>query len=198
MSAVSSRAGWTAELAFYRATVVAPPPPRQLAQQHAEHADVAEAAEQARRRRIASEQGQRLVLVDTPGYGDADASHEFGLVVNRLDSGFRRMLAHERRIRRRTSKETRTSVQLGTVDVALYLFAPHRCKKADVAFLRRMQGKVRAPRVVWHRPAPCCRLVARARAPRHLRRRVPRAGLRRCVLALGLQLRPFRGIPFLF
>ena len=86
-------------------------------------------------------------LIDTPGYGDVDLVRDFNLVIHRLDAGFRQSLMQERRIQRQPNYDAaRQTKQLGTVDVALYFFAPHRCKRADIAFLRRMAGKVRRSR----------------------------------------------------
>ena len=113
-------------------------------------------------------------LIDTPGYGDTvNLYSEFALIVNRLDVGFRRMLAHERRIQRGSSR----TAGPGCVDVALYFFAPHRCKKADIAFLKRMHGKVSIipilakadsmtadeVRATGTRRAPCHHLVTHSR-----------------------------------
>ena len=82
----------------------------------------------------------QLHLIDTPGYGDMDLQREFNVVLGRINHGFRRMLVQERRIRR-PSKQAVTEAT--GVDVVLYFFAPHRCKKADIAFLRQLCGKVR-------------------------------------------------------
>ena len=81
-------------------------------------------------------------LIDTPGYDGAELHKEFGVVTGRLEAGFRRILTEERRIKRSATKENRRKAQLDCVDVALYFFAPHRCKKADIAFLRKLQGRV--------------------------------------------------------
>lgn len=78
-------------------------------------------------------------LIDTPGYGDTDVLKEFAVVLNRLNGGFRRMLAHERRIRR--AEKQQGEIAMERVDVVLYFFAPHRCKPADVALLKQLKGK---------------------------------------------------------
>jgi hypothetical protein len=77
-------------------------------------------------------------LVDTPGYGDSDLQREFGVVIGRLNAGFRRMLLLERRISR---PDKRQREQQGCVDVVLYFFAPHRCKRADIALLKQLHQK---------------------------------------------------------
>ena len=78
-------------------------------------------------------------LIDTPGYGDTDVLKEFAVVLNRLNGGFRRMLAHERRIRR--AEKQQGEIAMERVDVVLYFFAPQRCKPADVALLKQLKGK---------------------------------------------------------
>ena len=77
-------------------------------------------------------------LIDTPGYGDVSNTNDFQMITGRIHSGFRRVLAHERRIRRDAESE---SAVLDRVDVVLYFFAPHRCKKADIALLKLLKGK---------------------------------------------------------
>ena len=78
-------------------------------------------------------------LIDTPGY-DVDLHKEFAVVSGRLDAGFRKLLQQERRIRRKPKDSHTTTNQC--VDVVLYFFAPHRCKRADMKLLKRLQGKV--------------------------------------------------------
>ena len=122
-AAVSSRAGWTAELGFYRATVAAPPQ-RRAAQQkiiaHAERQLELQAAagdlglsdeqrealvneterrrEEQRVRQEAEGRGTSLVLVDTPGYGftvgDQQQLREWGeLIADYLNNSPRLRLA---------------------------------------------------------------------------------------------------------
>ena len=57
--------------------------------------------------------------------------------MKRVDTGLRQQLQAESRIRR--SALVRTS---SSVDVVLYFFAPHRCKRVDIALLRLLCGKV--------------------------------------------------------
>ena len=78
-------------------------------------------------------------LIDTPGYGDVDVVKEFSVVLSRIHSGFRRVLSQERRIRRADKQQGEAA--LDRVDVILYFFAPHRCKRADVALLKLLRGK---------------------------------------------------------
>ena len=78
-------------------------------------------------------------LIDTPGYGDTDVLKEFDVVLGRLNQGFRRVLAQERRIRRADRRQSDAAIE--RVDVVLYFFAPHRCKKADVALLKLLKGR---------------------------------------------------------
>ncbi len=81
-------------------------------------------------------------LVDTPGY-DSDVGKEASVVVERIEAGFRRRLQQEQRIRRNANSNAarQKAGQQSCVDVVLYFFSPHRCKKADMRFLRKLQGK---------------------------------------------------------
>ena len=78
-------------------------------------------------------------LIDTPGFWDVKRMSS-DMIVKRLNAGFDRMLAHERRIKRGSLRGSEQSSHC--VDVALYFFAPHRCKRVDIQFLKRLQNKV--------------------------------------------------------
>ena len=81
-------------------------------------------------------------LIDTPGYGDSvDLRQGFDVVSRRIDAGFRRLLLQEMRIRRAQPKPPPQQPG-GAVDVVLYFFAPHRCKRADLHMLRMLRGRV--------------------------------------------------------
>jgi septin family protein len=71
------------------------------------------------------------------GFGDIDCGHK--PVLQRIDAGFRREFIRETRIRREGGAGDMSS---GSVDVVLYFFAPHRCKRADLSLLRLLRGKV--------------------------------------------------------
>tara|TARA_B110001452_G_scaffold89877_1_gene73800 strand:+ start:18 stop:1169 length:1152 start_codon:yes stop_codon:yes gene_type:complete len=79
-------------------------------------------------------------LIDSPGYSDSlDYNRGFKLVTDHIDKTLRRTLKNERRARRADRAERDAH---RAVDVVLYFFSPHRCKVADMAFLKRLQGRV--------------------------------------------------------
>lgn len=94
-------------------------------------------------------------LIDSKGFGDIDPVRGFGLVTKRIDLGLRRTLRQEMRINRlpapspaggaepAAARPPRSDgVVNGVVDVVLYFFAPHRCKRSDIALLKLLRGKV--------------------------------------------------------
>ena len=90
-------------------------------------------------------------LVDTKGLGDFDPRSSFGLVTRRVEFGLRRTLQQELRINRAAKASSvpgarkepwSTTAQGQIVDVVIYFFAPHRCRRSDLALLRQLRGKV--------------------------------------------------------
>ena len=86
-------------------------------------------------------------LIDTPGYGDMEPQREFNVVLGRINHGFRRMLVQERRLRR--PAKPRHDEPTG-VDVVLYYFAPHRCKRPTSPFCGSSAARCRSCRS-WRR-----------------------------------------------
>lgn len=80
-------------------------------------------------------------LIDTPGYGEsANLETAFRRVRRYLDRRFDRALRAELLPdRSATTRPERAHERTGGIDAVLYFFAPHRCKGADIEYLRTVQ-----------------------------------------------------------
>jgi septin family protein len=80
-----------------------------------------------------------LRIVDSPGYGDdIDVESSFKRVSDYIEDGFERVMASEKRAVRPDYEELDGSVG---VDAVLYFVAPHRLKRLDIEFLKRIHRR---------------------------------------------------------
>lgn len=80
-----------------------------------------------------------LRMVDSPGYGDdIDVESSFKRVVDYIEDGFDRVLAMEKKAVRPNYASLEASVG---VDAVLYFIAPHRLKRLDIEFLKRIHKR---------------------------------------------------------